>query len=292
MELSKALKSLFDVKGLDIIKSPIAINILDDYLGFDDFQSARYILKVLIDGDYINKIISSVNKNSIDDINTIYNILYSKYGFRNNIITYTINSLLEALDSDLSLEDDIKTDDNKIIDEDQVHIQFLGIPISGSLQAFINNLIKKTIFNFIGLFEDNNGALFEGEYGGLENARIEINASPYTKQVYFIAILSTEIDEWFMLSTQYEIIKSKLESKFGLPNYSEDLESFYNTKRILYPELDDIEYLKYRGFGLSSRWDFDNGTVSLRICDNCRVQLTYTDKINEANHIEARDNII
>ena len=56
MKLSNALKSLIDAKGLEILKSPLAINILSDYNGFEGYPSSKNILKNVIEEGILDKI--------------------------------------------------------------------------------------------------------------------------------------------------------------------------------------------------------------------------------------------
>lgn len=49
MTLSHAIKRLVEAKGVSILTSPMAINILSDYNAFCEYPSSKNILKNLVD---------------------------------------------------------------------------------------------------------------------------------------------------------------------------------------------------------------------------------------------------
>lgn len=58
MTLKDAIKSLIDAKGLDILKSPISLNILSDYNAFEEYPSSRFVLKNIISEGYLQYLVN------------------------------------------------------------------------------------------------------------------------------------------------------------------------------------------------------------------------------------------
>lgn len=99
MNLSQAIKSLVEAKGLNILSSPIILNILSDYKAFDEHPCSKNILRNIISEGYLEKI-AFIHDNHLPfgDAPKIYlTELYDKLGLRKDVSAYVINSILEAL---------------------------------------------------------------------------------------------------------------------------------------------------------------------------------------------------
>ena len=57
MELNIVLKQLVDAKGYKFLQNPMIVNILGDYNAFTDFQSSKFIFKILVSEGYLDKIL-------------------------------------------------------------------------------------------------------------------------------------------------------------------------------------------------------------------------------------------
>lgn len=99
MTLKEALRHLVDAKGLNILSSPIVLNILSDYKAFDEYPCSKNILKNIISEGYLDKI-AFIHDNHLPfgDAPKNYLVeLYDKLGLRKDISAYVINSIMEAL---------------------------------------------------------------------------------------------------------------------------------------------------------------------------------------------------
>lgn len=307
MKLKDAIISLVEDNGADVLKSPYLINILGDYNAFSEQPSSKNVLKNLQSEGYLNQILFYCENHSTDE-SVLTKIIYdmiNRLGFRRESVIYVLESILHALRRNyfengiLSQNDNTNNFDTKVYSSERTtvenlkalhHLEFLGIPVDGDLNSFVNKLREKKLFQYIGQFEDNSGALFTGEYIGIKNCRIEVVKSQYSNVVFCICILLPELNDWFDLGVQYFTLKSKLEAKYGKPSY--ETETFHYLDGIEDYKKNNLDLLREEKVSYLSVFKADNGRISLSIEPICRVQLNYTDTSNEATHITARDSLI
>ncbi len=99
MKLKEALRRIVDAKGLNILSSPVVINILNDYKAFDEYPCSKNILKNIISEGYLDKI-AFIHDNQLpwcDTPNTYLIELHERLGLRKDISAYVINSIMGAL---------------------------------------------------------------------------------------------------------------------------------------------------------------------------------------------------
>lgn len=118
MKLKEALRNLVDAKGLNILSSPIVLNILSDYRAFDEYPCSKNILRNIISEGYLDKI-AFIHDNHLpfgDAPNNYIAELYEKLGLRRDVSAYVINSIMEALgyDGGLPIESSIEESDAHI----------------------------------------------------------------------------------------------------------------------------------------------------------------------------------
>lgn len=121
MTLKEALQCLVDTKGLNILSSPIVLNILSDYKAFDEYPCSKNILKNVISEGYLDKI-AFIYENQLpfgDAFKNYLNELHDKLGLRKDISCYVLNSILGALGYHelLSLESDIQESNKPLVDQ-------------------------------------------------------------------------------------------------------------------------------------------------------------------------------
>lgn len=113
MNLTEALKTLIEVKGIDILKSPLSLNILSDYQAFDEIPASKNIIKMMIEQGIMKKIVRLHEDEEalVDTAEGCIKDLHTKYGMRLDTATSCIVSILEALGYDNSAPSDAYTDE-------------------------------------------------------------------------------------------------------------------------------------------------------------------------------------
>lgn len=303
MTLSEAIKSIVEAKGISILTSPTILNILSDYNAFNEYPSSKNILRTILGEGYMDKIVSLTENYDKAVLERILSTLIDKFGFRQEASLYVINSIVASIGI-TGLKDEWSCESNPM-DESQLeslfnpnisidrgvnNMKFLDIPIEGNIECFIKALQNKNLFQYLGLFDDNGGALFMGAFGGINDCRIEVIKSIYTDKVYCVSVLTPEQRDWFDLSVFYFLLKDKLTLKYGKPTYESEMFHYYDG--IEDYRKDNMDLLREGKASYLSMFRFEYGSVTLSIEPFCRVQINYTDKDNESAHIECRDSLI
>lgn len=293
MNLSQAIKSLVEVKGLSILTSHMVLNILSDYNAFNEFPSSKNILKNVISEGYLEKIAFFYdNQLPLGDAPQTYlSELYIKLGFRQDVSTYVLNSIFDALGYGTPLSivsNDINSDfvestsskDSSIIPKSGRHLEFKGVVINGAKDDVVDSLLKQG-YTFVDGGE--NGALLNGKFAGVYDCQILITASQHTHQTYSIAVFTPQVSSWWSVKADYNRIKEMLRKKYGRPNYSSE---FFSDP---YYEGDGCEFTAM-GTGNAlfvTSYSFNDGSITLQITDSAQLLITYKDKINGDEHDRA-----
>lgn len=222
MTLSHAIKRLVEAKGVSILTSPMAINILSDYNAFCEYPSSKNILKNVISEGYLEKIAFLYdNQLPIGDAPQTYlSELYMKLGFRQDVAAYVLNSLLEALGFDALIkvnQEDCKiasaTSDVINLSTDPTnHISFHGISLSENREKIVDQLLSKGYQ----VVESNNKLVeLTGEYIGLDNAEIRVFGRPNS----YVSEVAVNINNTFfsLYKANEEHVLSLLTKKYGEP---------------------------------------------------------------------------
>ena len=118
MILEEALIKILSEFGVNIILEPRALNMLNDYHGFDNMQSARHILRAMQENGLIRLLLS--DRNNITKEEQLINQLHNNYGFDLSLIRSLINSVKYSLNPILSTEVSDEDYDKGWIDENGV----------------------------------------------------------------------------------------------------------------------------------------------------------------------------
>ena len=187
MTLSQAIKSLVEAKGLSILTSPMALNILSDYNAFNEHPSSKNILKNVVSEGYLDKI-AFFYDNQIplgDAPQTYLSEMFMKLGFRKDVSAYVLNSILEALGYDGLIKLDQEecqgsSDIDEVINPSTVssnHISFHGISLSetreeirvfGRPNSYVSEVavnINNTFFSLYKANEEHVLSLLTKKYG-------------------------------------------------------------------------------------------------------------------------------
>lgn len=162
----------------------------------------------------------------------------------------------------------------KKISDGKPHLEFMGIPIDGSLKSFAARLEKRGLER-VGV---NDGiAEFRGEFAGFKDCRIGVVSTGTAQEVVRVAVFLPMQFNWRDLEPDYMGLKNMLSKKYGEPK--ECVEKFEN----LYSDSDVDKMIALRsGKGrYHTVFDAGVGVISLGIDGEMgAVRLDYIDKAN------------
>lgn len=115
MALQEALIKAVNEFGKDVLTEPRLLNILNDYHGFDEMPSARYVLKALQKEGYLANIINMLSCNQLKTVHFAQRI-HRRYGFDIIIVEHIVDQICIAIDA-LLLRVTQEDLDNAWIDE-------------------------------------------------------------------------------------------------------------------------------------------------------------------------------
>lgn len=293
MNLSQAIKSLVEAKGLSILTSPMVLNILSDYNAFSEYPSSKNILKNIIGEGYLEKIAFFYdNQLPLGDTPQTYLLeMYTKLGFRQDVSAFVLNSILDALGygAPLSIVSN-DTGENPIEQTTSAassvtpnsgnHFEFKGIVINGSKDE-VADALQKQGYEFVDGGED--GILLNGKFAGIDNCQILVNASQHTHQTYSVSVFTPEALTWWSVKADYDRIKEMLRKKYGRPSSSTE---FFSDP---YDEGDGYELtaLSTGNAMFVTSYSSKNGDITLHITQGAQLLITYKDKINGDEHDKA-----
>ena len=137
------------------------------------------------------------------------------------------------------------------------HLEFMGEQICGTLNDFVNRMVKKG-FTFSEITQDGT-AILKGEYEGYKDCDIYVYSINRGKTVNNVAVSFPYQDTWPALSGDYYNLKKILTNRYGQPDIS--IEVFENEVpydlRMLYVETDRCDF--------KSTFNRDNGVIALVI---------------------------
>lgn len=170
--------------------------------------------------------------------------------------------------------------DNNLFDEG--HLSFKGLPLSGSLDDYVSNLVSQ---GYVLKQSQSSGALLKGSFASESDCTIVVLTTKRTHQVYCVAVSFEKKTTWSSLKSQYRDYQSMLSAKYGEP--SKKIERFYNP----YYEGDgyELQALRLDKCSYTSFFDVSNGSVMLSMSNDGSLVLYYSDKEgNELNDREER----
>lgn len=165
--------------------------------------------------------------------------------------------------------------------DNNLHLRFNGIPITGSLNNVQNKLTAKG-FRFAR--KEGDAVEMVGKFAN-EKCSIVLYATPKTKTIYQIIVDYGKGDSWGLLKSHYLQLKKLLKEKYNVQPFS--VEKFIDP----YYEGDGYELQATRCSKCLylSRFTLNNGEITLFISDE-RVLISYQDKKgNELNEQEVKE---
>ena len=161
------------------------------------------------------------------------------------------------------------------------HLTFKGIPITGTLENFAQELEEK---GFKKISSDKKGVGFEGEFAGYSGCNIYVNKVPNRNIVYNVNVCLPDESSWVNLAVEYNKFKYMLTNKYGEPiscseTFKEGAPTFSDAAK--------MRSLKEGNCYYGTIWEVDNGTITVQISsisetDGGYIRLGYYDEINRA----------
>lgn len=171
---------------------------------------------------------------------------------------------------------------------EEQHLEFMGIPIDGTLNAFAQKLQAKGM-KIIG--REDNGIALSGNFAGYRDCFIFVLSYPSAsiQTVWRVAVILPSSDSWSSLSSCYFRLKDMLTQKYGTPyNCVEEFQAYSQPT----DDFTKMHYVKMDKCSYESIFEISEGYIGLKInangittSDPC-ASLIYTDQINE----QKRDN--
>lgn len=162
----------------------------------------------------------------------------------------------------------------------QEHLTFKGVPIDGTLDAYVTNM-KKAGFTYLG--NQDGIAVLQGDFAGFRNCTIGVVTLKSLDIVNRISVLFDSHDNWSNLYGNYSSLKEMLTKKYG--KCSENVEVFDGHSQP-HDDGDRMHELYMDRCKFYTVWEVENGTIELDIIkgngfgSTGQVRLSYWDRIN------------
>ena len=161
------------------------------------------------------------------------------------------------------------------------HLTFKGIPITGTLENFAQELEAK---GFKKIYSGENLRGFEGDFAGYPGCKIAVSKIPNRKIVDRVDVFFPTESSWARLEEQYNQFKDMLTNKYGEPaSHSETFKKRAST----FSDAAKMSSLKEGNCDYWTGWEVDKGDIKVEIApiidtDDGNIRLFYFDKINDA----------
>lgn len=281
MTLAEAIKCLVEEKGVSILTSPMALNILSDYKAFSGLPSSKNILKNVISEGFLEKIVFFYdNQLPLGDAPLNYlSEMYMKLGFRKDVTTYVLNSIFQALNFDAaSLLEVVKSEDDGLntltttsTSEDN-HIKFHGISLSLTREKICEELEKK---GFTVIERTSKLIELKGSFIDIEDVEVRLFGRPNG----LVADVSVNIESsmFCLYQINEEHVLSLLTKKYG--TLDKAIRNYYDCDEfsgmLLFNKIDDT-----KTEALDYMWSIPGGYIQVtNVIGNLRID--YIDEVNK-----------
>jgi hypothetical protein len=288
MELYKALKTVVDLQGKDILEDTRLINILSDFKAYEDIQASKIVLKNMQNEGLMAKLIREYNtsSNPATIIVSYTSLLSNNYGFQSSIAEYVLNCLafaqgwIDVVPNISSQTADSKTfehsaDSHNDITDDGNHLLFKQFPIMGDVNSFINLLVANGYSLAEPYNNTYNAASLIGSFAGNNDCHIGVLGTPKSHIACTVMIFLQEHHIWYSIKDQYEKIKNQLSKKYGSPeSYEYFLDPYYEG------DGSELTALYSQHCVYISTFNTLKGKVSVSMTGDAKILIAYQDKIN------------
>lgn len=168
---------------------------------------------------------------------------------------------------------------DKEIPDGKPHLEFMGIPIDGSLKSFASRLEKRGL-ELRGT--EDGVAYLEGEFAGRKGCQFAVISAGVEKEVSRVVLLFPRQRNWAELEGDYSGLKKMLAAKYGEPK--ECVEKFES--ETYYPSAPVTDEDKWHSLFMGrckyyAVFENKDGVIILDILgDRKSVRLDYADKVN------------
>lgn len=278
MELNETLKKIVNEYGRETLKSGRLLNLLADYNVSYEYPSMKFILKVMIDEAKIKTLTDDTATTA--DVNSCLFDLTEKYGFRNEVSSKVVNSILWALGKTeclVNVETGKNTTNPNQSNKDS-HIVFSGISLGESVADIARHLEKR---GFDKKETKSYDIIMNGEFCGIHDVRLCVLGSPHglTRAIALHFGEEPALMKFEYANKLYDL----LQRKYGKPS------KFYEKFKIIGPGMDFDYYCdnillfseaeeKFESL-IEIEWKVESGTIEMRWFGESMF-LTYQDALN------------
>lgn len=171
------------------------------------------------------------------------------------------------------------------------HLTYKGIPLTGTLKHFQNELETKGFIATEITEDDTPSETFKGKFAGY-NVLLQVMSTPLTTTVYGTLSFLENHNEWHEIQNDYTVFKKNLVEMYGQPTF--------NREEMLQPYTQNDGYsmkaLDERKIIYVAEWQLENGTIRLSVQQKKKrtgfVLIEYTDSVNEKLKDEEEKRII
>lgn len=165
---------------------------------------------------------------------------------------------------------------------EEQHLEFMGIPIDGTLNAFAQKLQAKGMRI---ITSTDSGIALSGDFAGYRDCSIIVLSYPLAsiQTVWRVTVILPSYDSWSSLSSCYFRLKDMLTQKYGTPYGVEEFQAYSQPT----DDFTKMHYVKMDKCSYESIFEISEGYIGLKInaygittSDPCAC-LIYTDQINE-----------
>ena len=288
MELYKALKTVIDLQGEDILKDQRLINILSDFKAYEEYPAAKFLLKSMLNEGLLAKL--QLEYSTSNDASTVISTnrisLSNTYGFKEDIADFVLKSLAYAqgwtdeepyfssTSEESSTNFDSQSHSETIVDDGK-HLLFKQFPITGDVNSFINLLLNNGYTLAESYNYTYNAASLIGSFAGNSDCHIGVLGTPKSHITCTVMIFLQEHHIWYSIKDQYEKIKAQLTKKYGTPESHEYfLDPYYEG------DGSELTALYSQHCAYISTFNTPKGKVSVSMTGDAKVLIAYQDKLN------------
>lgn len=278
MELHETLKNIVDKYGRETLRSARLLNMLADYNVSYEYPSMKFILKIMVEEGIIKTLTDEAT--ATIDVNSCLFDLTEKYGFRSEVSSKVVNSILRALGKTECLVnvEEVKNTPNPKQPNKDSHIVFSGISLGESVADIARHLKTR---GFDQKEKKSYDIIMKGEFCGIHDVRLCVLGSPHglTRAIALHFGEEPSLLKLEYANKLFDLLKrkygkpSKFFEKFKIIGPGMDLD-YYCENILLFSEAEE----KFDTL-LEIEWKVEGGTIEMKWYGEAFF-LSYHDALN------------